>query len=390
MKTKSTNYYLCCTGSGMENDMMKALENLSDRITVNYENKPCYDIVFSKDFHQLVDELRKFNICSKRLCIVTESNVAPLYAEHLKNLIEPHCKKIIVYEFPAGESRKNVATIDQIYETLIVNQFDRNDMLIALGGGVTGDMTGFAAATYLRGIDFIQVPTSLLAQVDSSIGGKTGVDFKSYKNMVGAFYMPKLVYMNLSTLNTLSEREYLSGMGEILKHGLIKDQEYWGWLSENRQKILDKDYETLKKMIFVSCNIKRTVVENDPKEKGERALLNFGHTIGHAVEKVKNFSLLHGECVAIGLAAASYLSMTKGYISPVDYSGILSVISDFLLPVTTDGIEAEEVVNATLNDKKMDSGVIKFILIHGIGNGVIDRTVTRDMMLEATRTILKN
>ena len=368
--------------------MIKALENLSDRITVNYENKPCYDIVFSKDFSKLVDEIQKFNISNKRLCIVTETNVGPLYAKQLKDLIEPHCKKIIIHQFTAGESRKNVDTINEIYETLITNQFDRNDMLIALGGGVAGDMTGFAAATYLRGIDFIQVPTSLLAQVDSSIGGKTGVDFKAYKNMVGAFYMPKLVYMNLSTLNSLPEREYLSGMGEIIKHGLIKDQEYFLWLSENRQKIIEKDYETLKQMIYVSCNIKRVVVENDPKEKGERALLNFGHTIGHAVEKVKDFQLLHGECVTIGLAAASYLSKIKGYISDADYSNILSVISDFKLPVTTDLVKAEEVVKATLNDKKMDSGVIKFILIHGIGNGVIDRTITQELMLEAVETII--
>jgi 3-dehydroquinate synthase len=372
----------------MEIFMIKALENLSDRITVNYENKPCYDIVFSNDFIQLIEELLKFNISGKRLCIVTESNVEPLYAEELKNLIAPHCKKIIIHSFPAGESNKNVDSIDDIYETLIVNHFDRNDMLIALGGGVTGDMTGFAAATYLRGIDFIQVPTTLLSQVDSSIGGKTGVDFKAYKNMVGAFYMPKLVYMNLSTLNSLPEREYLSGMGEILKHGLIKDKEYFAWLLENKEQILSKDYETLKKMIFVSCNIKRAVVEKDPREKGERALLNFGHTIGHAVEKVKNFKLLHGECVSIGLVASAYISMMKNYISKEDFQYIKTALEEFKLPVSTEEITAEEVVQATLNDKKMDSGVIKFILIDGIGNGMIDRSVTSDLMLEATQIVI--
>lgn len=369
--------------------MIKALQNLSDRITVNYEEKPCYDIVFSKDFNNIVDELLKFNIESKRLCIVTETNVGPLYAETLMNLIKPHCKSIIIHQFKAGETEKNVDTISEIYETLITNKFDRNDMLIALGGGVTGDMTGFAAATYLRGIDFIQVPTSLLAQVDSSIGGKTGVDFKAYKNMVGAFYMPKLVYMNLSVLHTLPEREYLSGMGEIIKHGLIKDKEYLRWLSENKHKIIERDYETLKKMIYVSCNIKRLVVENDPKEKGERALLNLGHTIGHAVEKLKEFTLLHGECVTIGLAAASYLSMIKGFITEDEYNNVLSLIKDFKLPIITDNIKAEEVVYATLNDKKMDSGIIKFILLKDIGNGVIDRTITKELMLESAKTIIR-
>lgn len=370
--------------------MVTALENLSDRITVNYENKPCYDIVFSKDFNSISDELIKFNIENKRICIITETNVGPLYAENLKNILKPHCKEVIIYQFEAGESSKNIDTVSNIYEILIKNHFDRNDMLIALGGGVTGDMTGFAAATYLRGIDFIQVPTSLLSQVDSSIGGKTGVDFKAYKNMVGAFYMPKLVYMNLSVLKSLPEREYLSGMGEILKHGLIKDKNYFNRLYENRQRIFDRDYDALKEMIFISCNIKRNVVENDPKEKGERALLNFGHTIGHAVEKLKDFKLLHGECVAVGMAAACYLSMIKGYISKQDYTGILSVIKAFNLPVCTDNIKAEEVVQATLNDKKMSSGIIKFILINGIGNGIIDTTITHELMKEASETILLN
>ena len=262
-------------------------------------------------------------------------------------------------------------------------------MLLALGGGVTGDITGFAAATYLRGIDFVQIPTTLLSQVDSSIGGKTGVDFKAYKNMVGAFYMPKLVYMNLSTLNSLPEREYLEGMGEIIKHGLIRDTEYFYWLKENKDKIISRDYETVKKMIFVSCNIKRVVVENDPKEKGERAVLNFGHTIGHAVEKAKNFSLLHGECVAIGMAAATYISLKKGNIAEKEYNEINNVISDFKLPVYTTGILASDVVKATKNDKKMDSGVIKFITLEENGHAIIDRTISEELLLEATETVIR-
>ena len=369
--------------------MIKALENLSDRITVNYEGEPCYDIVFSKDFSEIGNELKKFNIENKKLCIVTESNVGPLYAEQLKNALEPLCKKIIIHEFRAGEENKHVGTVEDIYETLIVNKFDRNDMLLALGGGVTGDITGFAAATYLRGIDFVQVPTTLLSQVDSSIGGKTGVDFKAYKNMVGAFYMPKLVYMNLSTLNSLPEREYLEGMGEIIKHGLIRDKEYFYWLNENKDKIISRDYETVKKMIFVSCNIKRVVVENDPKEKGERAVLNFGHTIGHAVEKAKNFSLLHGECVAIGMAAATYISLKKGNIAEKEYNEINNVISDFKLPVYTTGILASDVVKATKNDKKMDSGVIKFITLEENGHAIIDRTISEELLLEATETVIR-
>lgn len=364
--------------------MIKALENISDRIVVNYNNKPCYDIVLTDNFENIVTELNKFEIKNKRICIVTESNVGSLYAKELQDIIIPLCKLCTIFTFTAGEENKNVDTISSIYAHLIENHFDRNDMLIALGGGVTGDMTGFAASTYLRGIDFIQVPTSLLSQVDSSIGGKTGVDFKSYKNMVGAFYMPKLVYMNLKTLDSLSEREYLSGMGEIIKHGLIKDKDYFYWLNENYEGIIARDFHTLKEMIYVSCNIKRNVVENDPKEKGERALLNFGHTIGHAIEKVKNFSLLHGECVTIGINAAAYISMLKGYITETELDEINAVIEKFKLPTTTDDFSIEEVVEATLNDKKMSSGIIKFIVLESIGNAIIDKTVSKEEIKQAT------
>lgn len=368
---------------------MKALDNISDRLTVSYQNKPCYDILFSDNFDLLVLELKKMNIQKRRLCIVTESHVGPIYAKELEALLAPHCKKIIIHTFPAGEENKNLDTVSDIYQTLIENQFDRNDMLLALGGGVTGDITGFAASSYLRGIDFVQIPTTLLSQVDSSIGGKTGVDFRAYKNMVGAFYMPKLVYINLSTLHSLDEREYLSGMGEIIKHGLIRDMEYFYWLLQHQEQIRNRDDHTLKEMIFVSCNIKRNVVENDPKELGERALLNFGHTIGHAVEKTKNFQLLHGECVAIGMVAAAYLSMKKGNLSGEDYRLIIETIKAFKLPVCTDGIDAKEVVEATLNDKKMDSGIIKFILLETIGCGVIDRTIHKELLLESTEVIIK-
>ena len=335
----------------------------TNAMKVNYEQKPCYDIVFSKDFNLLNDEIQQLNISNKRICIVTESNVGPLYANEVKDIFMSNSKEVIIFEFTAGEAHKNLDTISELYTVLIENKFDRNDMLVALGGGVVGDMTGYAAATYLRGIDFIQIPTSLLAQVDSSIGGKTGVDYKAYKNMIGAFYQPKLVYMILSTLNSLPDREYYSGMGEIVKHGLIKDSDYFYWLKENYQKILDRDYDTLFTMIYNSCNVKRKVVEEDPKEKGDRALLNFGHTIGHAVEKLKNFTLLHGECVSIGIVSAAYISLVKNYINNTEFNDICDTLKLFKLPVTTSDINANDVVEATLNDKKMDSGVIKFIVL---------------------------
>ena len=368
--------------------MIKALENLSDRITVNYEGEPCYDIVFSKDFSEIGNELKKFNIENKKLCIVTESNVGPLYAEKLKNALETLCKKIIIHEFKAGEENKNVGTVENIYETLIANKFDRNDMLLALGGGVTGDITGFAAATYLRGIDFVQIPTTLLSQVDSSIGGKTGVDFKAYKNMVGAFYMPKLVYMNLSVLGSLSERLFNSGFGEIIKHGFIKDKEYYTWLKENIQHIKSHDYDALENMIAISCNIKRRVVELDPTEKGDRALLNFGHTLGHAIEKLKNFELYHGECVVLGMVAALEISRTRQLISDAEYEDAINTFKAYNFPVTVDGISVEDVIKVSKNDKKMDAGKIKFILLDRIGNAYIDKTVTDDEMRAALSKVI--
>ena len=361
----------------------------TNAMKVNYEQKPCYDIVFSKDFNLLNDEIQQLNISNKRICIVTESNVGPLYANEVKDIFMSNSKEVIIFEFTAGEAHKNLDTISELYPVLIENKFDRNDMLVALGGGVVGDMTGYAAATYLRGIDFIQIPTSLLAQVDSSIGGKTGVDYKAYKNMIGAFYQPKLVYMNLSTLNSLPNREYYSGMGEIVKHGLIKDSDYFYWLKENYQKILDRDYDTLFTMIYNSCNVKRKVVEEDPKEKGDRALLNFGHTIGHAVEKSKNFTLLHGECVSIGIVSAAYISLVKNYINNTEFNDICDTLKLFKLPVTTSDINANDVVEATLNDKKMDSGVIKFIVLKEIGNASIDRTIDHDLLIYSCEKIIE-
>ena len=277
---------------------------MSKCINVKYEGKPLYNIVIEQSFDKLAEEFDKLGVTGRKLCIVSDSNVAPLYAKHIEEQLLKTGNKVFTFVFEAGEANKNLDTVEDVYEFLIKNHFDRKDMLVALGGGVVGDLTGFTAATYLRGISFIQVPTSLLAQVDSSIGGKTGVDFRAYKNMVGAFYQPKLVYMNISVLKSLSDRLFNSGFGEIIKHGLIKDAAYYEWLRDNISNIKSRNSDALEQMIYVSCNIKREVVEKDPKEKGDRALLNYGHTLGHAIEKLMDFKLYHGECVTLGMIAA--------------------------------------------------------------------------------------
>ena len=264
---------------------------------------------------------------------------------------------------------------------------DRKDLLVALGGGVVGDLTGFVAATYLRGIDFIQVPTTLLAQADSSVGGKTGVDFDGYKNMVGAFKMPRLVYMNFDVLKTLDDRQYFAGFAEIMKYGLIKDAEFYAWLIENMYEICERDVNVLSEMLMRSCTIKKLVVEKDPTEQGERAILNLGHTIGHAIEKAKNFELLHGECVALGTVAAAYVSWKKEMLSMEEYYEIRDMFVPFYLPISIDGIDPQEILKLTKSDKKKQGDSIKFILLKKIGKAVIDTTVTDEEILAAVKEI---
>ena len=360
-----------------------------ERLDVRKDDKFCYSICFQQDFSMIADEIKSLGFAGHKLCIVTDTNVAPLYLQTVKTELQKCFTDVFEFVIPAGEQNKTLDQIKKIYEYLILHHFDRKDCLVALGGGVVGDMTGYAAATYLRGIDFVQVPTTLLSQVDSSIGGKTGVDFDSYKNMVGAFHMPRLVYMNLSVLNTLSDEQFSCGMGEILKHGLIKNADYFSWCMEHAEQIRQKDFNTLLYMIKESCKIKRDVVEKDPTEKGDRALLNFGHTIGHAVEKLKDFEMLHGQCVSAGCVAACRLSQMRGMISQEELSYIEHCFEGFLLPIRTEDLTAQNILEISKSDKKMEAGKIKFVLLREIGNAYVDQTVTDQELLEASEYILQ-
>ncbi|MDE5933263.1 MAG: 3-dehydroquinate synthase [Lachnospiraceae bacterium] len=335
----------------------------------------------------MLEELKDLNIKERRAAIIADSNTASLYGEEVKALLNGNCKKVILYSFPAGEEHKTLDTVKGIYKTLIEEKYDRKDLLIALGGGVVGDITGYTAATYLRGVDFIQIPTTLLAQSDSSIGGKTGVDFDCYKNMVGAFYMPKLVYMNIGTLKTLDDRQFFSGFAEVMKHGLIKDAMFYEWLLDNMYEIQDRDLEVLEEMVMKSCTVKKLVVEKDPKEQGDRALLNFGHTIGHAIEKAKNFQMLHGECVALGAVAAAFISWKHNWLSMEEYYEIRDMFVPFNLPISIDDIDPEEILALTKSDKKMAAGQIRFVLLKKVGKALIDTTVSDDDILNALKEI---
>lgn len=358
-------------------------------LPVKQNGQVIYEIKLTDTFSGLGKEVAALGYSKdSKLCIVSDSNVSPLYGEAVVAELKKAFSNVFLYAFPAGEESKNVATVNGVYEFLIQKHFDRHDVLIALGGGVVGDLTGFTAATYLRGIDFIQIPTTLLAQVDSSIGGKTGVDFMQYKNMVGAFYQPKLVYMNLDVLKSLPKEQLISGFGEILKHGLIKNHAYFNWMNQNYDAILNLEYDVIEEMIYVSCDIKRDVVERDPKEKGERALLNFGHTIGHAIEKLSNFELSHGVCVGLGVIGASYISMQLGNISKKELDTIEETLSHFGLKVHASGFDAKEVLAATKLDKKMVGNKVKFVLLEAPGNAYIYKDLTDEQILAGISYLL--
>ena len=366
------------------------MKNLNEnRLIVHLDNEPIYDIILTESFDGLASELAALGSENKKLCIVTDSNVAPIYLEEIKNQISDYCRQVTTYVIPAGEENKNLDTVRGVYEHLIQNKFDRKDYLIALGGGVVGDLCGFTAATYLRGIGFIQIPTTLLSQVDSSIGGKTGVDFDSYKNMVGAFHMPKLVYTNVSVLRTLPFEQFSNGMGEVIKHGLIRDQEYYEWILANKEAILARDPEICRELVYGSNLIKREVVEIDPTEQNERATLNFGHTLGHAVEKLKDLSILHGHCVALGALAALKICKDRGFVSGEQVELYREAMEYFKMPMKVSGIEKKDVVAATKNDKKMEAGVIKFILLDQIGHAYIDKSVSEEEMEQALSIIME-
>lgn len=360
---------------------------MENTLRVSRENCFDYPIVWTESFAELSARIRDLSCKATKICIATDSTVAGLYLQDVTEALQNEYQ-VDTFVFPAGEEHKNLDTVRDFYRVLIEKHYSRKDLLLALGGGVTGDLCGFTAATYLRGIDFIQVPTTLLAQVDSSVGGKTGVDFEQFKNMVGAFHQPRLVYMNMQTLSTLDEELFVCGMGEILKSALIYDASFYQWLGEHRHEVIARDSQALAHMIRECCRIKSEVVESDPTEQGVRAILNFGHTIGHAVEKLMDFSMLHGQCVGVGMAAAVWLSWQKGLLKESEYQFILELNRYYGLPDSVNGLRVEDVLQAMASDKKASDGSTKFILLDRIGHAVIE-TLPIDTLRDAVSSILK-
>jgi len=311
-------------------------------------------------------------------CIIADDRVAELYGDKLLDSLADAGIKSELLQFPRGEASKTLQTISELASRLAGKGLGRKDGLIALGGGVTGDITGFLAAIYMRGIPFVQVPTSLLAQVDSSVGGKTGVDIPEGKNLVGAFYQPKAVYIDSGVLTTLPHEEMLSGMAEVIKYGIIRDHQFLCFLEDNKQKILDHHPEILGKMIHTCCRIKAEVVEADERESDLRRILNFGHTIGHAVEAASNFAILHGNAVAIGMVAAARISVAKGVLTDSEADWICSIIRKFGLPTEVPKeLDRKAIKKYLSTDKKSVGGRIFYVLPTSI-----DRIIITDEISE--------
>nr|WP_269748361.1 3-dehydroquinate synthase [Noviherbaspirillum autotrophicum] len=312
------------------------------------------------------------HVVGKRVAVVTNTTVGPLYLDRLSQALAKAGKQVTSIVLPDGEEEKNWASLMRVFDALLEQKCDRKTTLVALGGGVIGDLTGFAAATYMRGVPFIQVPTTLLAQVDSSVGGKTGINHPLGKNMIGAFYQPQAVIADTTTLDTLPARELSAGLAEVIKHGAIIDAPFFDWIEANIAKLMARDAQTLAYAIQRSCEIKADVVRQDEREGGLRAILNFGHTFGHAIEAGLGYGQwLHGEAVGCGMVMAADLSRRLGFIDAAASERVRALVKAAGLPVVAPDIGAERWLELMQVDKKNEGGQIKFILIKPLGTPVI-------------------
>lgn len=316
---------------------------------------------------------------SKQLLLITDDNVAPLYSDTVKNSLINQGYSVDMFVIPAGESSKSFDMAKDIYTKAIKLGLDRKSAIIALGGGVVGDLAGYIASTYLRGIPFVQVPTSLLAQVDSSVGGKVAINHELGKNLIGSFYQPKKVIIDLKCLQTLPKREIISGMAEIVKYGFIYDKNLFQYLLDNSNSLMNIDLESMAKVVARSCEIKADVVKQDEKEANLRAILNFGHTIAHAIESNTKYKLYtHGEAVGIGLYGAVLLSHYLGMVESTIVEQTKMILNKFELPLQAEQCKVEELFEILGRDKKAVNGKVKWILLDEIGKVIISDKISGD------------
>lgn len=374
---KRLNVPLAGACSGEIEDTMQNMQTL----TVNLGTRS-YPIVIGSPLMGDASLWRQLAIeidLPEHLVVVTNRTVAPLYLDSLRGALTSH--RIDHVELEDGEQHKHLASIEQIINALVDCGAQRDTAIVALGGGVVGDMAGFAAATFMRGIRFVQVPTTLLAQVDSSVGGKTGVNHPLGKNLIGAFYQPSAVVIDTDTLSTLSPREVRAGIAEVIKYGCIFDAEFFTWLEQNMPALIALDGHTLTHAIYRSCAIKAEIVARDEREKGERALLNFGHSFGHAVEQVTGYTtFLHGEAVAIGMLMAAHLSHSMGQLDQVEVSRIHALVEAAGLPTTAGALDPEPFRRAMRKDKKNTASEQRLIVLKGVGSSEVRSDCPPDLV----------
>jgi 3-dehydroquinate synthase len=352
-------------------------------LEVSLENR-AYPIYIGRDLLARA-ELFLQHMPQRRAAVVTDSNVAPLYLPQLTAALNAAGVDVTPIVIPAGEQHKNWESLNAIFDALLAARCERKTTLIALGGGVVGDLTGFAAATYLRGVPFIQVPTTLLALVDSSVGGKTAINHPRGKNMIGAFYQPQAVVADTATLGTLPDRELSAGLAEVIKYGLISDLPFFEWLETNIQALVSRDPAAMAYAIRRSCENKATVVAADEREEtGVRALLNLGHTFGHAIESGLGYGQwLHGEAVAAGMAVAARLSHSMGMLRADDVGRVVAILERANLPVSVPDLGVDRYLELMGHDKKVEGGKLRFILLRAMGEAYLTSDVLPETLAAA-------
>ncbi|MFH4353942.1 MAG: 3-dehydroquinate synthase [Neisseriaceae bacterium] len=335
-----------------------------------------YPIYFADSLRMLLKEQLGTWVTSQ-VVVVTNAVVKQWYLQPVKEALEEKGLKPLVVILPDGEAFKNFETLNSIYDALLANHIDRSATIIALGGGVIGDTVGFAAATYQRGVAFIQIPTTLLSQVDSSIGGKTAVNHPLGKNMIGAFYQPRVVLIAQDVLNTLPAREFAAGMAEVIKYALLGDAVFFEWLQENIEQVNQLDLIAVRQILLTCCRMKAEIVSQDEKEAGVRALLNLGHTFAHVIELELGYgNWLHGEAVAIGLKLAARLSYHYGQLTRIELDRIENLLKRAQLPTKLPAIPLERWMDGFQHDKKVREGRMRFVTLEGIGKAVVKATVS--------------
>jgi 3-dehydroquinate synthase len=343
-----------------------------------------YDIVIGDGLLAHAGEFLRPLGFGKRGVIITDSNVRPLFGKSLRRALTRAGFETRFLTVPAGEESKSLRQANRLFSKLPALELDRQSFVVALGGGVVGDLAGFVAATYLRGLPLVHVPTSLLAQVDSSVGGKVGVNLPQGKNLVGAFHQPRLVLADTATLKTLPERELRAGFAEVIKHSAIRDAEFFVWLEREHKRVLSLEPDAVAHVVRRCCEIKAEVVSADERESGLRAILNFGHTIGHAMEVLADYvGLLHGEAIAMGMVCAAYLSVKRAGLTGAEAGRLRLLLESTGLPVRLgDSYELPELLEAMRLDKKALAGKLRFVLLKRLGEAVVSEAVTDDDVKE--------